>query len=182
MVETPIVTIVLAVIALLGGAFGSRLLDRWFDRNKVQMLSAGEREQREFADNEQARRWLQEQLRERDEELQTLRANEIKLLTRVGELGERVGRHDERSSAQGKEIQALQKAVEKLGMDYSEMKGERDLYRKAKHEADNQLTSFSLRAQLAEREVVALKQEIDQLKGQLAALAPRRLGDGSITP
>lgn len=166
--EGIVVPLITTIAALLGGAFGVKLLDRWFDRNKVQMISAGEREQREFADNEQARRWLQEQLKERDEELHTLRANEISLLKQVGELAERLGRHDERANAQGKEIQALQAAVEKIGADYREMKAERDEYRAAKHDADNKLTAAMLRAQLAEREVKARDAEVERLKGQLS--------------
>lgn len=175
-------TIALAVLTLLGGAFGTKMLDRWFDRNKVQLEAAGEERKLVFSDNEQARRFLQEQLAASDKELQQLRSNEITLLKQMGELAAKVARQEERSDAQAKEIQALQTAAARWGADYVEMKTERDAYRTAKHDADQVLTSERLGRQLSEREVIALKQEIDQLKGQLAAMAPRRTADGGTIP
>jgi hypothetical protein len=69
--------------------------------------------------------------------------------------------------AQGRELAVLQAAVAKLGLDYNEMKKERDLYRQQKHEADDRLAGLSLRAQLAEREVLARELIIENLKLKL---------------
>lgn len=178
----PIVTIVSVVCALFGGLFGQKLLDRWFDRDKTNAESSGQRETREFADNEQARRWLQEQLKARDADLHTLRDNETKLLTRVGDLAERLGRFEERANAQAKEISALQDGVGKLGADYQEMKAERDAYREAKHDADNKLTAAILGRERAERELKARDAEIERLRGQMDAIRPIQGGEEPSSP
>lgn len=171
-----IVTLALAIIALFGGAFGVKLLDKWFDRDKARSESMGAAHEREFADNEQARRWLQEQLRDRDGELEGLRKSERALLERVGQISEQMARLEERSAAQALQITALQQSVAKWGADYAEMKAERDAYRDQKHTADNKLTSFTLRAQIAERDLAARDQEIERLRGQVDAITRRPVG------
>lgn len=168
-----VVTIALAVLGLFGGAFGVKLLDKWFDRDRQRTASLDVSHQREFADNEQARHWLQEQLKDRDSELDELRKSERELLLRVGNLAEQVGRQEERTLAQAGQIQILQDSVAKWGADYAEMKTERDLYRDQKHAAENKATAESLRAQLAARDLLARDQEIERLTGQVAALTPK---------
>lgn len=164
--EQTVITLVATVCALLGGAFGVKLLDRWFDRDKDQSARA-------FTDNEQARVFLSRELKERDEELGAIRASERALLKQVGELQSQVSRMEERGNAHTSQIDELKAAVAKWGIDYAEMKRERDEYRTAKHATDQRLTVESLGRQLSEKDNVMLRAEIDQLKGQLAALANR---------
>lgn len=168
-----IVTIVSTVVALLGGAFGVKLLDKWFDRDRLRTETLDHSHQREFADNEQARKWLQEQLRDRDAELDELRKSERTLLERVGILAEQVARQEERSVAQARQIELLQASVEKWGSDYADMKSERDAYRTQKHDADNKLTPVLLRATIAERDLIVKEQEIERLREQLITAATK---------
>lgn len=179
--------VVLAVISLLGGAFGKTLLDRWFDRDRDRLRQAGQASERQakhasiehgrqFADNEQARLWLREQLDERDTDLANLRQSERDLLKRVGELAAQVARQEERSTAQALRIDDLSATVARLGADYAEMKSERDQYRDQKHAVENKLTGETLGRQLAEREVAARDQEIERLHGQIAALSAPKEG------
>lgn len=157
----------LAFIGILGGAFGKTLLDRWFDRDRQQSEQTGDRTKRAFADNEQARVWLREQLDDRDEELVKVRESERELLRKVGDLAAQVARQEERTNAQSTRIDDLSQLVAKLGADYAEMKSERDHYRDAKHDIENKLTGESLRRQLVERDNATLIQELERLRGQL---------------
>jgi chromosome segregation ATPase len=170
-----LVGIVSSIVGLLAGGFGKTLLDRWFERDKQRTELKATSESRDFEDNEQARRWLHDQLAERDAEVAQLRTSERGLLERVGHLAEQVARHDERSQAQAAQIQVLSDSVAKLGDEYTKLEAERNLYRDQKHEVDNKLAGAVLRANLAERDVVARDQEIERLRGQLAVkLGPVR--------
>jgi chromosome segregation ATPase len=164
--EQTVITIIATVCALLGGAFGAKLLDRWFDREKD--VTA-----RQFTDNEQARLFLARELKERDEELASIRESERSLLKQVGDLTAQVARQEERGAAHATQIEELRSAVGKWGNDYAEMKAERDRYRDEKHSADNRLTAETLRAQLAARDLSMALSEIDRLKGQLEALSKK---------
>jgi chromosome segregation ATPase len=181
-VLTAAISIVSTVCVLLGGAFGKGLIEKWGDRDAWKAKSAAEARQAasaaeatasklKFEDNEQARQWLREQLDERDAELRDFRKRERELLERVGGLAEQVARQEERSAAQAAQIQQLQILVEKYGTDYVELKAERDQYRDEKHDAMNQLAPLVLKAGLLEREIAAKNAEIEQLKGQVAAIS-----------
>lgn len=167
-----IVAIVLAIIALLGGMFGQKLLDRWFDREKRRSDHAGNETMRSFADNEQARVWLREQLDESEKDLKVVRENERALLTKVGDLAAQVAGLVERANAQAQQIDELKSAVARWDQDYSEMKAERDAYRAEKHDAMNRLTAEALARQLAEKDLAVAKQEIDRMRGQLSVQYP----------
>jgi chromosome segregation ATPase len=171
--DQTIVSIVVAVVGLFGGAFGIKLLDKWSELAKRKDEAAATEDARAFADSESARVWLREELRERDGELRAVKDSERTLLKHVGELTAQVARQEERSAAQAIQITALQEAMTKLGSDYLEMKTERDEYRDQKHELTNRLTGESIRAQLAERDLAARDQEIERLRAQLAAALTR---------
>lgn len=171
-------TIITTVAALLGGAFGVKLLDKWFERAKDQADDQDDERKREFTDNEQARAWLQTQLGTRDAQLTAVRDSERGLLLDVKTLAEQVARLEERTAAQAIQITALQAAVAKWGSDYLEVKAERDGYRDAKHAVGNQLTAATLRAELAERDIVARNIEIDRLRVQVASALDRPPGVG----
>jgi uncharacterized membrane protein YdfJ with MMPL/SSD domain len=184
---TVIITIVSTVGVVFGGSFGIKLLEKASDNDARKAkaatdakLAAGEAtataSKLQFADNEQARIWLREQLDERDAELKGLRERERLLLERVGSLAEQVARQEERSNAQGLQITELQKSVEKWNMAYDKMERERDLYRDQKHDSDKALTPAVLKASILERDLAARDQEIERLKGQIAALARGQSG------
>lgn len=164
-----IVTVVTILGSLLGGAFGVKLLDRWFDRDRQLAEQSGAQTQRAFADNEQARIWLRTQLDEAEKELRAVRENERALMVRMGELAAQVARQEERTNAQAARIDDLSTTVARLGADYAEMKAERDSYRDAKHAAENRLTTEILGRQLAEKDRTSLAQEVERLRGQLDA-------------
>lgn len=165
--------IILGLIGLVGGAFGTKLLDRWFERDKRLDDAEGDEKKRQFADNEQARKWLSEQLAHRDAELQKVRESERALLQRVGELAAQVARQEERTNAQAGQIADLQKAVSRWEAENREIKAERDDYRAAKHDVENRLTAESLKRQKAEIEGDRMAQEIERLRGQVAALSTK---------
>lgn len=173
MSEQTIVTIIATLVALFSGLFGQKLLDRWFERDKRLDESEDDERKRQFADNEQARRWLSEQLAGRDEELRVARERVLALLTQVGELAAQVARQEERSNAQAAQIEELKVSVAKWNVDYQDMRAERDMYRDAKHDADNKLTPAVLKAQLTERDLASARQEIERLHGQIAALSSK---------
>ncbi len=173
MSQEAVVTIVSVVCALLGGMFGQKLLDRWFDRARLQTEQAGAQSSRSFADNEQARVWLRTQLDERDDELKLVRDSERKLFTEVSELRAQVARQEERTAAQTSRIDDLAARMATLGADYAEMKSERDAYRSDKHELLNKLTVEHGFRQMAEKDLEIARQEIERLKGEVAALAKR---------
>lgn len=177
--------VILAIVATLGavltGAAGKRLIDRYFAREHERarlseavtrdgIAAAGETRKLRAADNEQRAAMLAAMLEDRDRELREIREREIRLREDMSDIKAQMARLEERSAAQAKEIAALQADVARWNEDYDEMKRERDEYRTAKHESDNKLTAESLSRQMAEREVVALKQENEQLRGQIAAL------------
>jgi chromosome segregation ATPase len=181
---TVIITIVSTVGVLLGGKFGVTLLERLSDQDARQAKAVADEKatnseatatasRLQFADNEQARIWLREQLDERDAELRGLRERERLLLERVGSLAEQVARQEERSVAQAVQITALQQSVEKWNTAYEKMEKERDMYRDAKHDSDNALSPAILKASILERDVAAKDAEIERLKGQLEAVAKR---------
>lgn len=168
-----IVQLVTVIVALLGGVFGRSLLDWWRDRDKQNAELSGTAQMRVFADNEQARVWLRDQLAESENELKKVREHERELMTQVADLATLGARNEERINAQAIQIEKLEATFAKLGADYDEMKAERDAYRQSKHDAENKLTAESLRAQLAQRDLVIKDAEIERLKGQLDALAPK---------
>lgn len=171
-----LVTVVTVLGSVVGGGFAVTLLNRWFDRDKQRTDQAGTVEIRTFADNEQARLWLREQLDESDKELVKVRESERALLKQVGELAAQVARQEERTNAQSARIDDLSTTVARLGADYVEMKAERDQYRDQKHAAENRLTVESTKRQLAERDLVARDEEIARLRGQIAAMTPHPEG------
>jgi chromosome segregation ATPase len=173
--DQTIVSIITTVAALLGGAFGIKLVDKWSELVKRKDEAAATEDARAFTDSEHARIWLREELRERDEELRAVKDSERTLLKHVGELTAQVARQEERSAAQATQILALQEAMSKLGTDYLEMKGERDAYREQKHEAENKLSAELLRAKLAERDLSARDQEIERLRTQVAGLIEHKV-------
>jgi chromosome segregation ATPase len=172
-----IVQIVTVVVALLGGVFGRSLLDWWRDRGKQQAEVAVATNQRVFADNEQARIWLRAQLDESEQELKAVREREHALMLQVAELATLGARNEERLNAQAVLIDEMRTQMTKLGVDYAEIKRERDDYRNGKHDADNKLTAESLRAQLALKDIALKDAEIERLRGQVAALTPPRQED-----
>jgi chromosome segregation ATPase len=176
--EATLYGVVLAVIGLLGGAFGSKLLDRWSEQARIRAKADGDSQSGQFTDSEQARKWLREQLaerdaklEERDAEIRELRVREMALLERVGHLAEAVARQEERLTSQAQQLTALGASVAKVGGEYQKMEAERDRYRDEKHDAVSALTAESLRRQMADRELAARDEEIARLKGQLAAMA-----------
>jgi chromosome segregation ATPase len=179
-----ILAIISTVGVILGGAGARHLIVKWFARDRERTKAASEeqvrkskadlvKEERQFTDNEEARRWLSGQLTERDRDLGEVLNRERNLLEKVGELSAHVAQLAERSASQATQIDELKVAVAKWGQDYQEMKAERDAYRLAKHDVENKLTAESLRRQLAERDQIALAQEVERLKGQLTAVTGR---------
>ena len=114
--------IVLALLALLGGVTGQKLLDRWFDRDKVRRDAASVLDTRTFSDNEHARTWLAQQLQESDADVKALRAQERELLKQVSDLAAQVARQEERLKAQAERITTLER-------DVAQLQTERDSYR-----------------------------------------------------
>ena len=168
-----IVQIVTLILAVVGGAFGRDVIKWWRDRDKQQADLVGNSQLRVFADNEQARIWLREQLTESENDLKVVRQHERELMTQVADLATLGARNEERINAQAVQIEKLESSFAKLGADYAEMKQERDTYRQAKHDAENKLTAESLRAQLAQRDIVIKDAEIERLRGQLEALTAK---------
>lgn len=133
MSEQTLLTVIATITALLGGLFGQKLLDRWFDRDTQKGIMAGRRIEREFTDNEHARIYLTEQLDEQAKELKSVRDSERQLAAQVARL-------EERANAQAAQIALLTVAI-------SEIRTERDEYRNGKREAEQEI--HRLREQVA---------------------------------
>ena len=165
-----IVTVILAVLGLLGGAFGVKFLDRWFDRERRRSELADKTEGLVFADNEQARIWLRQQLDERDDELKVVRENERKLLSEVGKLAAQVARQEALLTAQGQQIVELRAAVERQGESYAKAAAERDLFREKVTDLTARLATESSLRQLLEKDILARDIEIEHLSDRIKTL------------
>jgi chromosome segregation ATPase len=168
--------LVTGVLGLLGGSFGSKLLDRGAERDKARDRAADEARGATLADNEHARRWYGKELDERDTELRGMRDHERELTSQVADLAARLARHEERATAQAVQIEEMKRQIAEWHHTYDEIKAERNQYRDRSHDLANQLTPLLGRMQLAERELAARDEEIARLKGQLAAVTGSKEG------
>lgn len=171
-----ILTISLALITLAGGAAGQKALDRYFAKAAADAKQVGDQTKREFTDNEQARKFLADQLRDKEEELAEIRKSERELLRNQADTSRQLGEMTAQIKALGLQVDELREQAKKWGTDLAEMKKERDYYREAKHDTDQRVTSELLRVQLLERENKELRKDLDQTKGQLEAVLKGQVG------
>lgn len=160
-------SIVTGVLGLIGGRFGLRFLDRWFDRDMRRLDLSAKGRAREISASEQASEWLMEQLEAARAETEKVRSREYELLKNVADLAAQVARQEERIGAMVEQIKGLQALVERSGHDYEAMKLERDQCRAAKEALEARLHEASLRSEVSAREIELKDQEIERLNGLL---------------
>lgn len=170
---TLFLALITGVFGLLGGGFGIGLVNSWKERSKNQARVAETRGKAIATNEANAREWLTDQLKERDKEVEAVRLRELQMVQELGELKASIARLEEQLKGTLVQVDLLRSQSEKWGIDFSEMKKERDYYRDKKHDSDQRLTSESLRAQLSERNLVEAHKEIDRLKGQVEVLNSR---------